>query len=231
MLEGRCTVPGMSPEPEGRRAAAVQDGWERRRTILLNEYERVALELFAERGYGNVTVDDIAQAAGVTTRTLFRYFRSKQEVLLGFPRRGLAAEVEVIDGLEANDDPLATAWEALREFISSSPVETEVVTLWDAATEGAPEVTARVRGERIDQLFRAYVRYGERCYEVDEAEDPRPRCLAGILAGIEFSVVESIAQAEGVVDELVASVSSAVHALGGTRLRLSRKRTSLSLTD
>lgn len=221
----------MSPQSRRWRAAAAQDGWERRRSILLSEYERLALELFAERGYHNVTVDDIAQAAGVTTRTLFRYFPSKQDVLLGFHRRGLASEVEMIDALEPSDDPLTSAWEALLEFVRTSPVETTVVGLWDAATESAPEVTARVRGERIDEIFRAYVRYGERCYGVDEAVDPRPRWLAGVLAGIEFAVVESIAQAEPVADELVESVSSGVEALGSTRLRLSRKRTRLSLTD
>jgi AcrR family transcriptional regulator len=219
------------PRQPARRGAAAPDGWERRRNILLNEYERVALELFAARGYHQVTVDDIAQAAGVTTRTLFRYFPSKQEVLLGFPRRGLAVEIEMIDAMEPADDPLSSAWAALREFVSGSPVEPAVVGLWDAATEGAPEVTARVRGERIDAIFQAYVRYGERCYGVDQAEDPRPRWLAGILAGIELAVVESVAQAPGVVDELVTAVTEGVEVLADTRLRLPRKRSRLSLTD
>ena len=40
-----------------------------------------ALELFTERGYSAVTVDDIAERAGVTARTFFRQFRDKEEVL------------------------------------------------------------------------------------------------------------------------------------------------------
>ena len=40
-----------------------------------------ALELFSERGYTEVTVDDIAERAGVTARTFFRQFRDKEEVL------------------------------------------------------------------------------------------------------------------------------------------------------
>ena len=51
-----------------------------------NASERLALaalELFAERGYENTTVIDIAQRAGLTKSTFFRHFRDKREVLFG----------------------------------------------------------------------------------------------------------------------------------------------------
>jgi mycofactocin system transcriptional regulator len=47
------------------------------------EIERVALELFAERGFEATTVDEIATAAGVGRRTLFRYFESKNDIAWG----------------------------------------------------------------------------------------------------------------------------------------------------
>ena len=40
-----------------------------------------AFDLFSERAYENVTVDEIAQRAGLTERTFFRYFGDKREVL------------------------------------------------------------------------------------------------------------------------------------------------------
>ena len=40
-----------------------------------------ALELFLERGYELTTVADIAERAGLTARTFFRYFADKREVL------------------------------------------------------------------------------------------------------------------------------------------------------
>jgi AcrR family transcriptional regulator len=51
-----------------------------------NASERLALaalDLFAERGYENTTVIDIAQRAGLTKSTFFRHFQDKREVLFG----------------------------------------------------------------------------------------------------------------------------------------------------
>src|ERR1700753_2882695 len=44
---------------------------------------RAALELFTQQGFAATTVPEIAARAGLTTRTFFRHFADKREVLFG----------------------------------------------------------------------------------------------------------------------------------------------------
>lgn len=56
---------------------------ERSRRAARDEVARTGVALFLERGFDATTMDDVAVAAGVSRRTLFRYFGSKEEVALG----------------------------------------------------------------------------------------------------------------------------------------------------
>jgi mycofactocin system transcriptional regulator len=52
-------------------------------TTTHEQIERVALALFVEQGFEETTVDQIAAAAGIARRTLFRYFPSKNDIVWG----------------------------------------------------------------------------------------------------------------------------------------------------
>ena len=55
----------------------------RRRSTTQDHITDVALELFASRGFDEVSVDDVANAAGIARRTLFRYYSSKNAIPWG----------------------------------------------------------------------------------------------------------------------------------------------------
>lgn len=68
---------GVSPPPEVSLA-------QRKRQLVANELTEAALQLLALRGFDAVTVDEIVAAAGVSKRTFFRYFASKEDVVVQF---------------------------------------------------------------------------------------------------------------------------------------------------
>jgi AcrR family transcriptional regulator len=89
---------------------------ERKKRQTREAIARAGLDLFVERGYDATTLAEIAEAAGVSTRTIFAYFPSKEDILFSdFPvmRDALArALAERPEGEEALD--------TVREFILSS---------------------------------------------------------------------------------------------------------------
>lgn len=88
---------------------------ERKKQRTRETIARVAVNLFEERGYQATTLDDIAEAADVSTRTIFSYFPSKEDILFcDFPEMKAAlarALDERPDGVDALD--------TLRRFILS----------------------------------------------------------------------------------------------------------------
>jgi mycofactocin system transcriptional regulator len=55
----------------------------RRRSTTPHHITDVAIDLFAARGFGEVSVDDVAHAAGIARRTVFRYYASKNAIPWG----------------------------------------------------------------------------------------------------------------------------------------------------
>src|SRR6202035_1631067 len=53
----------------------------KRSEMMVSELEAVALRLFDQRGFANVTVEEIASEAPISVRTFYRYFAGKEDVL------------------------------------------------------------------------------------------------------------------------------------------------------
>jgi TetR/AcrR family transcriptional regulator, regulator of mycofactocin system len=135
------------------------------------DLELVALRLFAERGFDDTTVDDIAAGAGVSRRTFFRYFDSKASVLWS----EFDTEVDTIRGLLAATSDDLSAMQAVRQavlaanhyrvedvpelrarmhLISSIPALAASATVhYDAWEQAISEFVSRRTGQPADSLY------------------------------------------------------------------------------
>jgi mycofactocin system transcriptional regulator len=82
----------------------------RRRSTTWDHLSNVAIDLFAARGFDEVSVDDVAQAAGISRRTLFRYYPSKNAL----PWGDFDAHLERMRDQLAELDPGVPIGDALR---------------------------------------------------------------------------------------------------------------------
>ena len=88
---------------------------ERKKRQTRDTIARVALKLFAERGYDHTTLADIAEAADVSPRTIFSYFQGKEDIVF-------CDEPLIYEQLKRTLDerpPGSTTVDALRDFIAT----------------------------------------------------------------------------------------------------------------
>lgn len=65
------------------RIAQVSGLRERQMELRRQAISEAAIELFRDQGYAQTSIDQIAKLAGVSSPTVFKYYPSKQEILLG----------------------------------------------------------------------------------------------------------------------------------------------------
>src|SRR5213080_3204689 len=96
----------------------------RRRSTTWDHLSNVAIDLFVARGFDEVSVDDVAAAAGIARRTLFRYYPSKNAIPWGDFDAHLAHLRDLLDAVP-DDTPVGTSLRtALLEFNSFGEAET-----------------------------------------------------------------------------------------------------------
>lgn len=132
---------------------------------------RIALDLFIERGFESVTMAEVAEAAGIGRRTLFRYFPSKLALVWGGADE---ANQLIEDALHTEDHPerstaevLVAAYRAGFRVIEANPELTRERLLiidrypevyayghqqWTAGRDRIAEFIAHREGAAIDSL-------------------------------------------------------------------------------
>src|SRR6266567_1321843 len=116
---------------------------ERRERLTAAELEAAALRLFGERGFDAVTVDDIAAEADVSRRTFFRYFASKEDVLLADHFVQLDRLREAMAARPPDEPILAALRNALLSMTGDFEDRREMIILRGRLMRDTPSLQAR----------------------------------------------------------------------------------------
>jgi len=165
---------------------------ERKRRLVADELRDAALMLLATRGFDTVTVDGIVAAAGMSRRTFFRYYASKEDVVVRFLADMGAIVLAVLAERPLTEAPSvalrAAIWAPLAEacaedqldHIERSRVVVRLILDTPALYARWLERSTEVRSELAAELAG---RYG-----LDLDTDPYPRMAAG-MALLAFDTV------------------------------------------
>ncbi|WP_461188595.1 TetR/AcrR family transcriptional regulator [Arthrobacter sp. Z4-13] len=102
------------------------------RAVVRSLIAQTAMAVFAEKGYDETTVDEVAAAAGVSRRTLFNYFKSKEDLALsGLSEQGerIAASFAASPADKDIWASLRAAFRVLEEIATTAEKRLEFVTL------------------------------------------------------------------------------------------------------
>jgi AcrR family transcriptional regulator len=150
----------------------------RKQQLIRGEIWDAAMDLFAEKGFDETTIDDIAQAAEVSRRSFFRYFSSKSD-LMG---QSIVSYGEALDEIIRALPPALSRFEAVRgtavTFVSGAaayPRTRKIMAVAAKYPEARAAQLSRM-AEVEDRVAQAFAdRFGERRYN-----ELAPRLLAGL---------------------------------------------------
>jgi AcrR family transcriptional regulator len=148
---------------------------ERTRTQLMD----AALRLFTQRGFDATTIEDIVEEVEVSPRTFFRYFDSKEDVVIGFFDQMGEGLRSMLAARPEDEPPFTAVRHALASLLDGYTADRERVCAVKRLSLETPAIRAR--------LLDKHARWENRLTEglaarlgVDPERDSRPRLIAAV---------------------------------------------------
>ena len=188
---------------------------ERKKQKTRDTIASVALELFAENGYEQTTIAEIAEAAEVSPRTIFAYFPSKEDILFC----DMPEAYERFAGALRERAESVTTLDVVREFLvtSLSPDRSTMLRKRIFASEETLQVNRRARFAPFEQLLVEAI-----AEDLDTGpDDIRPRIVAVAFGAAITAVHDPAAPPEAfspehalaLIDEVLVFVQGGLEAL------------------
>ena len=207
------------PETSGGLAGTVGRR-DRKKQATRRALRNAALQLVAERGFANVTIEDITEVADVAPRTFFNYFPSKESAVIGAdPDRMEFMRVSLI-GRPSSESPLEALRAVLVEYTSAIAGEFEDLgegrEAWFrrfSVVRDDPDLRGAYAAH-VSELERGIVDALSRRLNRDPASDPYPALVTATVFAA-YRVAALYWTANSGVDSLAELTGAAIDALAG----------------
>src|SRR6266550_5153271 len=110
-----------APRTDLSASISTSDRRRRRSAAIRERLFRASLELFAQKGFAETTVEDITEAADVGKGTFFNYFPSKDHILLAFGEMQLGKLEAAIDAARRTNEPMPQFLRSLGVRMTQEP--------------------------------------------------------------------------------------------------------------
>jgi len=166
---------------------------ERKKIKLRRSVQREALRLFAEQGYDATTVEQIADAADISTTTFYRYFPTKEDTVLHDEYDRIVEDV--VAGSDPDDSLVQVVRQVFAALAAALEEERESALARLRLRESVPALKARTgaEGQQNRDLYVAlFARRTGR-----SADDYRLRVTAAALTAAQLEAVQAWGRADG----------------------------------
>jgi AcrR family transcriptional regulator len=197
-------------------AAEVNPLHTRKQDFVRGTIWDAAIDLFAGAGFEESTIDDIARAAGVSTRTFFRYFSSKNDLMGQGMIRYAALLSDAIHSAPKTVSPLQIVRYTAQRVASEAAAEPRVRQIMKIAgsSVAAREAQLSRRAEVEDAVTRSFA---VRC-RTAPGDEVTPRLLTGVtLSILDVSFREWAKSGERDIAVIVDEVLDTLTALASTK--------------
>jgi AcrR family transcriptional regulator len=176
--------------PRGTHTGAVTLGdtvemggaWNVRRERNGRRTERAALVLFAKERAEDVTVERLANAAGISVRTWFRYFAGRDDVFAALPMRKLEIITNFVRA-RPSEESLVEAFSAAVAAAQATETELDMVLLWGIAVHRSPAPARRAMAHSALTMNGAFQAIIAERLGIEEV-DPKAGALGAAFAGL-----------------------------------------------
>jgi AcrR family transcriptional regulator len=124
---------------------------ERNKQKMRTAISDTATQLFIKQGFDNVTVAEIAEAAGVSTMTVFNHFQRKEDLFFDRKGESLALIRTALAERPENESPVEVLVRLSYDFLKTHAPKKESLEFWNAVAQSA-SLRARAREMRDDAV-------------------------------------------------------------------------------